>query len=176
MARVLVVDDEPDVRTVLVALLQDEGHTVVEIGDGEDLLDATIRHDIELILLDISMPKMDGFEALRFLRANPSTRRIPVIIITAKGTPQDRTRAKELWASDYINKPWMPGEIELRVKWALKGKSTVPAVPWDKSGASAQPAGSGALNVTANGKQNAPPDFAPAHATPRVVRPRRRRG
>lgn len=119
MSLVLVVDDEPDVRMALVTLLKAEGHDVFEAKDGSELLPAVWQKRPDLILLDVSMPKMDGFEALRLLRARPDTRDISVIIVTAKGRPEHKALGRELGISDYICKPWSDGEVELRTKWAL---------------------------------------------------------
>ncbi len=120
MAVVLVADDEPDVRLALVTLLEVGGHKVVEAEDGTEVLPMAREQKPDLILLDIAMPKMDGFEALRQVKAEADTRHIPVILVTAKGRPGDRTLGRELGACDYISKPWFEGEVELRSEWALQ--------------------------------------------------------
>ncbi len=119
MARVLVVDDHEDVRLALTTLLEFAGHEVCEAADGADALDTAMSDPPELILLDIGMKKVDGFETLMFLKADQQTRDIPVIMLTSRGGPEDRLRASKLGAIDYINKPWEPGEVETRVGWAL---------------------------------------------------------
>ena len=129
MAVVLVVDDEPDVRTALSTMLEMEGHEVLEAADGMEVLPAALEDAPDLILLDISMPVMDGFEVLRELGRDESLSRIPVIRITAKGSPEDRVLGRELGAIDYIGKPWAPGEVELRSEWALRKMSRVQADP-----------------------------------------------
>ena len=129
MAVVLVVDDEPDVRTALSTMLEMEGHKVLEAADGTEVLAAAREYAPDLILLDISMPGMDGFEVLRELGRDDSLSRIPVILVTAKGSPEDRVLGRELGAVDYIGKPWAPGEVELRSEWALRNMSQVQVDP-----------------------------------------------
>ena len=73
----------------------------------------------DLILLDVMMPVMDGLEALTNLKALPDTRHIPVIMVTARGGTKDMDRARTLGALDYISKPWLEGEVESSVAWAL---------------------------------------------------------
>ena len=119
MASVLVVDDHEDVRLALTTLLEFAGHGVSEATDGADALDMAMSDPPELILLDIGMKKVDGFETLMFLKADQQTRDIPVIMLTSRGQPEDRLRARKLGAIDYINKPWEPGEVETRVRRAL---------------------------------------------------------
>ncbi len=129
MAVVLVVDDEPDVRTALSTMLEMEGHKVLEAADGTEVLPAAREYAPDLILLDISMPGMDGFEVLRELGRDDTLSRIPVILVTAKGSPEDRVLGRELGAVDFIGKPWAPGEVELRSEWALRKTLHVQADP-----------------------------------------------
>lgn len=119
MARVLVADDEPDIRAALAAELEDEGHTVIQAPDGDQVLGAAVEYRVDVILLDLMMARVSGFEALHALRAYPSTRDIPVVIVSARGNPDDRVRARALGATDYINKPWTEGEVVMRVGLAL---------------------------------------------------------
>ena len=71
------------------------------------------------MLPDVAMPRVDGFEALKRLKADDPTSDVPVIMVTAKGRPEDLAMARTLGARDYINKPWAEGEVEMRVDWAL---------------------------------------------------------
>ena len=119
MASVLVVDDHEDVRLALTTLLEGAGHDVSEAADGADVLEMVMLDPPELILLDIGMKKVDGFETLMFLKADQQTRDIPVIMLTSRGQPEDRFRARKLGAIDYIDKPWEPSEVETRLGWAL---------------------------------------------------------
>ena len=116
----MVVDDAEDVRLALRQLLEGEGHRVIEATDGDQVLPAVLTHWPDLILLDLNMPKVTGFEALEQLRRHPAGTDFPVIVVTAAGSPRDAQRARELGAREYISKPWAEGEIEIRVKWTLE--------------------------------------------------------
>jgi DNA-binding response OmpR family regulator len=95
------------------------GYEVFQASDGSEVMPAVHSYQPDLVLLDVSMPKVDGFTALGELKRDPRTKSIPVIMITAKGHPDDLDTARNLGALDYINKPWSNGEVELRVQWAL---------------------------------------------------------
>ena len=138
MGKVLVADDEVIIRQALRALLEEAGHDIVEAADGQEALDLIAKNRPEVVLLDVVMPSVGGFEVLRALRNEASTRSLPVVMVTVRDTPADRAEAIRLGVVDYVAKPWKPGEIELRIKWALKGGGTVPAVPWQQSGATAE--------------------------------------
>ena len=119
MARILVVDDNPDVRLALATILEDAGHDIIEAEDGEQVFDIAIGEKPELILLDVMMPRVSGFDALAALKADTRTSQVPVIMVTAKGRPEDMAMARSLGAVEYITKPWADGDVELRVEWAL---------------------------------------------------------
>jgi len=125
MARILVVDDSEDVRLALMTLLEDIGHNVYEAEDGSEVTAMVLSGSPDLVLLDVAMPRMDGFEALKRLKADDATSDVPVIMVTAKGRPEDLAMARNLGARDYINKPWAEGEVEMRVDWALSAASRV---------------------------------------------------
>ena len=128
MASVLVVDDHEDVRLALTTLLESAGHDTSEAADGADALEMVMLDPPELILLDIGMKKVDGFETLMFLKADQRTRDIPVIMLTSRCQPEDRFRARKLGAIDYIDKPWEPSEIETRLGWALDAARSAKSV------------------------------------------------
>ena len=119
MARILVVDDSPDVRLALSRILEDAGHDVVEAEDGDQVFDLAISESPNLVLLDVMMPRVNGFDALATLKADTRTSPIPVIMVTAKGRPEGMVMARSLGAVEYITKPWAEGDVELRVDWAL---------------------------------------------------------
>ena len=125
MARILVVDDSEDVRLALITLLEDVGHDVLEAEDGSEVIAMVLSGSPELVLLDVAMPRVDGFEALKRLKADAATSDVPVIMVTAKGRPEDLAMARNLGARDYINKPWAGGEVEMRVDWALSANARV---------------------------------------------------
>ena len=119
MARILIVDDSPDVRLALAAILEDTGHEIVEAEDGDQVFDLAVAQNPDLVLLDVMMPRVNGFDALATLKADTRTNPIPVIMVTAKGRPEDMAMARSLGAVEYITKPWADGDVELRVDWAL---------------------------------------------------------
>ena len=119
MARILVVDDSPDVRLALATILEDAGHEIVEAEDGDQVFDMAVEQSPDLVLLDVMMPRVNGFDALATLKADTRTSSIPVIMVTAKGRPEDMAMARSLGAVEYITKPWADGDVELRVDWAL---------------------------------------------------------
>ena len=119
MARILVVDDSPDVRLALATILEDAGHDVVESEDGDQVFDIAVSESPNLVLLDVMMPRVNGFDALATLKADTRTSPIPVIMVTAKGRSEDMAMARSLGAVEYITKPWTAGDVELRVNWAL---------------------------------------------------------
>ena len=123
MACILVVDDSEDTRLALSMILKDAGYEVFEASDGSEVFNCVLSDRPDVVLLDIIMPKVDGFQALRKLRADERTRGVPVIMVTAKGRPEDLLMAQSLGALDYINKPWADGEVELRIGWVLRAAS-----------------------------------------------------
>ncbi|HZD16845.1 MAG TPA: response regulator transcription factor [Actinomycetota bacterium] len=123
--RVLVVDDEPMVREVLARYLQKEGFMVDVAEDGEQAMDAYRATTPDLVLLDLMLPKMDGLEVFRRMRAVAPT---AVIMLTAKGEETDRVVGLELGADDYVTKPFSPREVVARVRAVLR-RSGSPARP-----------------------------------------------
>ncbi len=119
MAKILIADDEAEVRRVINTILASGGYEVIESSDGEAAYDAAVQDKPDLILLDIMMPFMNGFEVLEKLKSNPATKAIPVIIVTALDGAQDENRGTQAGALDYITKPWAPGELEDRIRIAL---------------------------------------------------------
>ena len=106
MAHILIVEDAPDNRTIAELILQSAGHTVISIGDGASAVSiaASIRPDA--ILMDLSLPQLDGWEATRRLKANPATCDIPVIAFTAHILPSDLERALAAGCETVIAKPF----------------------------------------------------------------------
>ena len=104
MARIAVVEDNPDNRLLLQALLEDL-HELTEFDNGADALDGMRADPPELVLLDISLPRMDGTEVLRRMRADPILSRVPVIALTAHAMSGDRDRFIEQGFDDYVAKP-----------------------------------------------------------------------
>jgi DNA-binding response OmpR family regulator len=117
-ARVLVVDDEPMVREVLSRYLERDGFEVETAGDGEAALTAFAELGPDLVLLDLMLPRVDGFEVFRRMRASrPGS---PVIMLTARGDVTDRIVGLEIGADDYVAKPFSPKEVVARVRTVLR--------------------------------------------------------
>lgn len=118
--RILVVDDERVNRSVLSAILQDE-HQVILAKNGEQALERlSIDAEIDLILLDVLMPEMDGYEVLRRIKASDATKDIPVVFITALNSTGDEELGLSLGACDYIGKPFSPAIVKARVANLLR--------------------------------------------------------
>jgi DNA-binding response OmpR family regulator len=118
--RVLIVEDEEDILNLLRFNLQNSGFDVITSGDGREALELARRHGPDLVLLDIMLPGLDGFEVCRELKSDPKTRLTPVIMLTARGEEVDRIVGLELGADDYVVKPFSPRELALRVKAVLR--------------------------------------------------------
>lgn len=117
-ASVLVVDDEPAVREALVRALALEGHTVLEACDGQEALDLLAEQRVDLVLLDVAMPRIDGLEACRRLRAAGD--HTPVLMITARDAVSERVAGLDAGADDYLVKPFALAELRARVRALLR--------------------------------------------------------
>jgi len=102
--RILICEDEPDMRNILKSMVESADYEVLEAEDGEKGVDVAFQKIPDLILLDLKMPKMDGFEVLEKLKYNPATQNIPVIILSNLDQEQDISKAKALGAVDYLVK------------------------------------------------------------------------
>jgi DNA-binding response OmpR family regulator len=122
VTRVLVVEDDPTVREVVVRYLEREGLVVEAVGDGETALTAAETCWPDLVVLDLMLPRVDGFEVCRQLRERAP---VPVIMLTARGDEDDRVIGLELGADDYVAKPFSPRELTARVKAVLRRASGV---------------------------------------------------
>ncbi|MCS7337664.1 MAG: response regulator transcription factor [Verrucomicrobiae bacterium] len=125
--RVLVVDDEPDAVEVIEFNLKQAGFDVTTAADGEEALRKARAQAPDLIVLDVMLPELDGFEVCKLLRRDPATANIPIIMLTAKAAEVDRVVGLELGADDYVTKPFSPRELVLRVRKLLeRGKNQAP--------------------------------------------------
>ncbi|MBN2205554.1 MAG: response regulator [Thermoleophilia bacterium] len=122
MARetVLVVDDEEDILELVKYNLAKEGYTVVAVASGEDALAASRTKLPDAVVLDLMLPGLDGLEVCRRMKSDPTTRHIPIVMLTAKGTEADIVTGLELGASDYVTKPFSPRVLTARVKAVLR--------------------------------------------------------
>jgi DNA-binding response OmpR family regulator len=123
MAEVLVVDDDPTVREIVITYLTKAGHTVTSAADGHEALTAFAQTSPELVVLDLMLPGVDGLEVCRRLRED---RDVPVIMLTAKGSENDRVVGLEQGADDYVAKPFSPRELVLRVDSVLRRTGEAP--------------------------------------------------
>jgi DNA-binding response OmpR family regulator len=114
---VLVVDDEPIVRDVVVRYLEREGYRTLEADDGNRARELVERHSPSLVVLDLMLPRTDGLELCRWIRARSD---LPVIMLTARGEEADRIVGLELGADDYVTKPFSPRELAARVRTVLR--------------------------------------------------------
>jgi two-component system phosphate regulon response regulator PhoB len=120
MPRVLVADDDPDIQELVRFKLEQAGHAVTTVGDGEAAI-AAVRADgpFDLVLLDLMMPRRTGIEVCEALRGDAATRSIPILLLTAKAQEADVERGFAAGADDYIVKPFSPRELSSRVTAAL---------------------------------------------------------
>jgi DNA-binding response OmpR family regulator len=116
-ARVLVVDDEPVVCDVLARYLERDGFEVHTAVDGEDAIARFEATDPDLVLLDLMLPRLDGFDVFRAIRQRSES---PVIMLTARGKVTDRIVGLEIGADDYISKPFSPSEVAARVRAVIR--------------------------------------------------------
>jgi type II secretory ATPase GspE/PulE/Tfp pilus assembly ATPase PilB-like protein/ActR/RegA family two-component response regulator len=113
--KVLLVEDEDALRRVLKDLLEREGFTVFEAADGVKALDEIDRANPDIVVLDLNLPRLDGYGVLSHLRARPATAELPVIVLTAKGDEDSEVRVFEYGASDYLTKPFRPRALSARL-------------------------------------------------------------
>ena len=126
---ILLVDDEDAVRTVLTFPLEKDGYVVVQAGDGEEALRRFAEQPIDLVVLDLMLPRLDGLEVCKRLRA---TSTVPIIMLTARDDELDKVLGLELGADDYITKPFSIREFRSRVR-ALLRRARQPHVPVDEA-------------------------------------------
>lgn len=119
MAKVLVVDDEPNIVLSLEFLMEQAGFEVVTAEDGEEALEQVRAASPDLLLLDISLPGMSGFDVLERLRSQDATAQLPIIMLTAHGRDVEREKGMALGADDYITKPFSTQSLVEKVKALL---------------------------------------------------------
>jgi two-component system phosphate regulon response regulator PhoB len=116
---VLVADDDPDILQLVSLRLERSGYEVMVAGDGEQALNAALQRAPDLALLDVMMPKLDGYQVTERLRGNAGTKHMPVILLTARVQEADIARGIEAGADDYVKKPFSTQELRARVQAAL---------------------------------------------------------
>ncbi|MFH0771324.1 MAG: response regulator transcription factor [Candidatus Omnitrophota bacterium] len=122
---ILIIEDDKNISRLIKYNLEKENYDAFAVPNGEEALEFLKRYPADLIILDIMLPKMDGFEVCRAIKQEPKLKDIPVIMVTAKGEEMDRVVGLELGADDYIIKPFSPRELVLRVKAILRRSGKV---------------------------------------------------
>jgi DNA-binding response OmpR family regulator len=114
--KLLIVEDEADLSRLLSSSFTREGFLVETAADGEEGVEKTFRFSPDLILLDLLLPKLDGFSVCRYLKSREETKAIPILMLTARGTEEDKLKGLELGADDYVTKPFSIRELSARVR------------------------------------------------------------
>jgi DNA-binding response OmpR family regulator len=116
---VLAADDDEDILDLVAFRLERSGYTVIVARDGEEALELAAKELPDLAVLDVMMPKVDGFEVTRRLRADEATSRMPIILLTARSQDADVQQGFDAGADDYLRKPFSPDELRARVQAIL---------------------------------------------------------
>ena len=120
MAKILVAEDERDIRELIGHTLRFAGYEIVLVANGVEAIEAVSRERPDLILLDVRMPKMSGYDVCRLIKENPDTSEIPVVFLSAKGRESEVEQGIELGALDYILKPFAPAELITQIQNILE--------------------------------------------------------
>jgi DNA-binding response OmpR family regulator len=116
---VLVADDDPDILSLVTLRLERDGYEVIGAPDGERAVEEALERTPDLALIDVSMPKLDGYEVTERLRQHEPTSAIPIILLTARVQDSDVARGIEAGADDYVKKPFSTADLRTRVQAAL---------------------------------------------------------
>jgi DNA-binding response OmpR family regulator len=116
---VLVADDDQDILNLVALRLEREGYDVLRAADGERAVEEALERSPDLALIDVSMPRLDGYQVTARLRENPGTSRMPIILLTARAQEGDIARGIEAGADDYVTKPFSTEQLRARVQAAL---------------------------------------------------------
>lgn len=119
MKKIIIVDDEPDILKTIEIFLKGEGFNVITAADGITALDKIRRERPDLVILDIMLPKLDGYKVCRMLKFDSKFKTIPVVILTARAQEVDEKKAKEVHADAYITKPFQPDVLLEKIKSLL---------------------------------------------------------
>src|SRR4029450_12944940 len=129
-----IADDPASIRSLFRKLLLADGHDVVSANDGAAALDAVREHHPDVILLDVTMPRVDGLEVCRRLKADPATRLTPVVLVTGQTDLSDRIRGLEAGADEFLSKPVHPQELRVRVRSLSRVKHLIDALDSPEAG------------------------------------------
>ena len=120
--KVLVVEDHPDTRSVLVLMMERWGFEVAEARNGREALAMTEASDFDLLVVDMAMPIMDGFDLVKKVRARLQPKNTPILAVTALGVPEDRDRCLQAGCNDYLSKPFSFDDLKAKIDALLTGK------------------------------------------------------
>lgn len=132
--KILIVDDDLDTLKLVGTTLEKQGFIIIAAKDGAEALDKVAQQKPDLIILDIMMPQLDGYEVTRRLRSNPETADIPIILFTAKGQVEDKVAGLDVGANEYLTKPTHPAELIARVRNLLKRPTIPTQIPRTQAG------------------------------------------
>jgi len=119
MTKILIAEDERDIRDLITYTLQFAGYEVVSAGDGEEAVQLTQQEKPDLVLLDVRMPRMTGYDACKAIKADEKTKGIPVVFLSAKGQEAEIEAGMQAGAVEYIVKPFSPDQLTARVRVVL---------------------------------------------------------
>ncbi len=119
MAKILIAEDEPDIRELVAFMLRFAGYEVLAASNGEEAVQAATRDVPDLVLMDVRMPRMTGYDACRIMKSTPTLRDIPVVFLSAKGQESEIQSGLEAGAEEYLLKPFSPDELTNRVRAIL---------------------------------------------------------
>ncbi|OGO75600.1 MAG: two-component system response regulator [Chloroflexi bacterium RIFOXYC12_FULL_59_14] len=119
MAKILIAEDERDIRDLVAFTLRFAGYEVAAAANGEEAVAMASKENPDLILMDVRMPRMTGYDACRILKANPDMKDIPIVFLSAKGQESEIQTGMEVGAEEYLLKPFAPDQLTERVKAIL---------------------------------------------------------
>jgi DNA-binding response OmpR family regulator len=119
MAKILIAEDERDIRDLVAFTLRFAGHEVVTASNGEEAVQLAPKENPDLILMDVRMPRMTGYDACRVMKSNPELKDIPIVFLSAKGQESEIQTGLEAGAEEYLLKPFAPDQLTDRVKAIL---------------------------------------------------------
>lgn len=119
MAKILIAEDERDIRDLIAFTLRFAGHEVFAAANGEEAVEMAPKVNPDLILMDVRMPRMTGYEACKIMKANPDMKDIPVVFLSAKGQENEIQQGLDVGAEEYLLKPFAPDQLTKRVKEIL---------------------------------------------------------
>jgi len=119
MAKILIAEDERDIRDLVAFTLRFAGHEVYAASNGEEAVEMAPKVNPDLILMDVRMPRMTGYEACKAIKANPDIKDIPVVFLSAKGQESERQQGLDAGAEEYLLKPFAPDQLTAQIKIIL---------------------------------------------------------